>query len=214
VRTGLVASLARPGGNITGIAILTDELTIKNLELLKGAVPKVSRVAVLWNPGNPVWAPTLERLHEAGRTLSLVLHPVSVRAVEELESAFATAARVRAEALLVVNDELFNSNGHRVVELAAKSRLPAVYGSRSLTDVGELMSYAPNFFEMLRREAMYVDKILKGVKPGDLPIEQPTQFELRINPKTAKQLGLTIPPSILIRADHIIERGCRGRHGQ
>jgi putative ABC transport system substrate-binding protein len=205
VRLGLVASLARPGGNLTGMAILTDELEIKNLELLREAVPTVSRIAVLWNPDNPVWDATLKGLQGAARTLGVKLQPLAVRDASEFESAFEAAAREGAGALLVVRENLFLVHRKRIVDLAAKRRLPAMYGQLEFMEVGGLMSYAANFPDMMRRTAGYVDKILKGAKPAELPVQQPTKFELVINMKIAKALGLTIPPSVLTRADEVIQ---------
>jgi putative ABC transport system substrate-binding protein len=204
-RTGLVASLARPGGNLTGLAIFTEELELKNLQLLKEIVPRVTRVAVLWNPDNPIWTPTLKRLHEAAPALGVKLQPLAVRESGDLEAAFAAATREKAGALLVFREASFGAYQQHIVNLAARHRLPAIYGGSSFVKVGGLMSYAANFLDMLRRAAGYVDKILKGAKPADLPIEQPTKFELAINLKTAKALGLTIPPSVLVRADQVIE---------
>jgi putative tryptophan/tyrosine transport system substrate-binding protein len=204
VLTGLAASLARPGGNVTGLAIITSELELKNLQLLKETVPKVSRVGILWNPDNPVWA-NLEPLQQAAPKVGVTLLPLDVRNASELEGAFTRATRQNAGALLVVSDQVFANHAARVGELAAQSRLPMISGSASMTRAGGLMSYAVPFTDMMRRTATYVDKILKGAKPADLPIEQPTKFVLTVNARTAKALGLTVPPSILIRADEVIE---------
>jgi putative ABC transport system substrate-binding protein len=182
VQTGLVASLARPGGNLTGLAIFTDELELKNLQLLKETVAGVTRVAVLWNPDNPVWTHTLRRLQEAAPALRVKLQPLAVRDSGDLEAAFDAATREKAGALLVVNDAIFSADRQRIVEFAATHRLPAIYGGgRDFVEDGGLMVYSVNFDDMLRRAAGYVDKILKGTKPADLPIEQPTKFELVIN---------------------------------
>jgi len=205
VQMGLVASLARPGGNLTGLAILTEELELKNLQLLKEVVPGVARVAVLWNPDNPVWTLTLKRLHEEAPTLGVKLQPLAVRGPGDLEAAFATAAREKAGALLVFREGIFTPLRQRIVNFAATHRLPAIYGAQSFIEVGGLIVYAANFLDMLRRAGSYVDKILKGARPADLPVEQPTKFELVINLKTAKALGLTIPQSVLLRADQVIE---------
>jgi putative ABC transport system substrate-binding protein len=205
VQTGLVASLARPGGNLTGLAILADELEAKNLQLLKETVPGVTRVAVLWNPDNPIWTHVLKRLHEVAPALGVKLQPLAVRESGDLEAAFAAATREKAGALLVVNEAIFVADRQRIVDFAATHRLPAIYRSQSFIEVGGLMVYAANFRDMLRRAAGYVDKILKGAKPADLPIEQPTKFEFVVNLKTAKALGLTIPPAVLVRADRVIE---------
>ena len=205
VQTGLVESLARPGGNLTGLAILTDELELKNLQLLKEIAPKVTRVAVLWNPGNPVWAHALKRLNEAAPTFGVKLQPLAVRDSRDLEAAFATAIRAKADALLVLREGTFSPLRHDIVNFAAAHRLPAAYGGPYFIEVGGLLVYGANFLDMLHRAGGYVDKILKGAKPADLPIEQPTKFELVINLKTAKALGLAIPPSLLARADQVIE---------
>jgi putative ABC transport system substrate-binding protein len=205
VELRLVASLARPGANITGIAILTHELEVKNLELLKAFLPSVVRIAVLWNPENPIWASTLDQLRVAASKLDVRLYPIEVREPSGLEHAFGNAARDGAGALLVVRDPVFTARPRMVVDLAMRYRLPAIYGGRDFPDAGGLISYSVNFPEMLRRLATYVDKILKGARPADLPIEQSTHFELVINLKTAKALGLTIPPSLLLRADQVIE---------
>jgi putative ABC transport system substrate-binding protein len=205
VQTGLVASLARPGGNITGIAILTDELELKNLQLLKEAFPGVTRVAVLWNPDNPVWPPALKRLQAAAPVLGVTIQPLAVRNPGDLEAVFAAATKGNAGALLVVREQLFSLHRQQIVNFVTTHRLPAIYGAPIFVEVGGLIVYAANFVDMLRRTGVYVDKILKGAKPGDLPIEQPTKFELVINLKTAKALGLTIPRTLLLRADQVIE---------
>jgi putative tryptophan/tyrosine transport system substrate-binding protein len=205
VQMGLVESLARPGGNLTGLAILTDELELKNLQFLKEIVPKVTRVAVLWNPDNPVWAHALKRLKEAAPALGVRLQPLAVRESRDLEAAFAAAIREKAGALLVFREAIFNPLRHDIVNFAAAHRLPAAYGGPYFIEVGGLLVYAANFLDMIRRTGRYVDKILKGAKPADLPIEQATRFELVINLKTAKALGLTIPPALLAQADQVIE---------
>jgi putative tryptophan/tyrosine transport system substrate-binding protein len=204
VLTGRAASLARPGGNVTGLAIITSELELKNLQLLKETVPKLSRVGILWNPDNPVWA-NLEPLQQAAWKLGVTLVPLDVRNASELEGAFTRATQQNAGALLVVADQVFGTHANRVGELAAQSRLPMISGNASMTKAGGLMSYAVPFTDMMRRTATYVDKILKGAKPADLPIEQATKFVLTVNVRTAKALGLTIPLSILVRADEVIE---------
>ena len=204
VGAGLVASLARPGGNLTGLAILTSELEVKNLALLKETVPSLSRVAVLWNPANPVWSHTLSELQAVAPALGIKLYPVAARDPVELEKALASAVRQRVRGLLVVRDQLFFQHRKRIVEFAAKSRLATIYGLRECVVDGALMSYGTNLPEMLRRAAGYVDKILNGAKPGDVPVEQPTTLELVINLGTANQLGVTIPQSVLLRADQLI----------
>ena len=205
VQMGLVESLARPGGNLTGLAILTDELELKNLQLLKEIVPEVRRVAVLWNPDNPVWTHSLKRLKEAAPALGVTLQPLAVRNSRDLGAAFTAAIREKAGALLVFREAIFNPLRYDIVRFAAAHRLPAAYGGPYFIEVGGLLVYAANFLDMIRRAGHYVDKILKGAKPADLPIEQATKFELVINLKTAKALGLTIPPSVLARADQVIE---------
>jgi putative tryptophan/tyrosine transport system substrate-binding protein len=205
VLTGLIESLARPGGNLTGLAILTDELELKNLQLLKEMIPRVTRVAVLWNPDNPVWLHALKRLQEAAPALGVKLQSLAVRDSRDLEAAFPAAIREQANALLVVREGSFNPIRHEIVNFAAAHRLPAAYGSTAFVEVGGLLVYGADFFDMLRRAGGYVDRIFKGARPGDLPVEQPQKFELVINVKTAKALGITIPPSLLLRADQIIE---------
>jgi len=205
VAAGLVASLAWPGGNITGPAIISDELVAKELELLREVVPKVSRVAVLWNPANPGNALQLRAAEAAGRILGMRLQPLEARGPGEIDRAFAAMARERAGALLVLLDSMLLDQRERIADLAAKNRLPAVYGLRRHAEAGGLMAYGANLRDLLRHSAIYVDKILKGAKPADLPVEQPTKFELVINLKTAKALGLTIPQSLLQRADELIQ---------
>ena len=205
VGSGLIARLDRPGGNLTGVSLLTVELNTKRLELLKEAVPTVSRVAVLANPANPVTAGALKDLEGAARALRVKLHVLEVRERHGIDDAFAAIARQRAGALLVVSDPMFQTQRERIVDLAAKHRLPGIFELREFAEAGGLLSYDTNVADMYRRLATYVDKILKGAKPGDLPVEQPTKFELVINLKTAKALGLAIPPSILSRADRLIE---------
>jgi putative tryptophan/tyrosine transport system substrate-binding protein len=206
VGSGLVPNLARPGGNVTGPSSMYAELAGKQLELLMKTVPKVSRVAVLWNPANAVWqAQMLRQTENAARALRLQRQLLEARGPDELEGAFAAMTRERASALLVQVDVIFALHARRIADLAAKHRVPAMYGAREHVVAGGLMSYAPNVLDLFRRAATYVDKILRGAKPGDLPVEQPTTFELVINLKTAKALGLTIPPSLLQRADQVIE---------
>ena len=204
VALGLVASLARPGGNITGLtASLGPEIAGKQLELLKEAAPKVSRVSALWNPTTPGNALALREAETAARALGLELQPLEARSLGDFDGAFA-AMRAKRGGALVMADVMFVTHRTRLVELAAKSRLPAMYAQREFVDDGGLMSYGAKISDNFRRAATYVDKILKGAKPADLPIERPTRFELIINSKTAKALGLTIPQSVLVRADQII----------
>ena len=205
VGAGLVTRLDRPGGNLTGVELFTGELNVKRLELLTVAIPGVSRVAVLANPASPATARRLKELESAARVLRVKLHVREARERQEIDAAFAAMARERAEALLVLTDPLFTAQRERIVDLAAKHRLPGIFYSRESAEAGGLLSYSPNLADRYRRLAIYVDKILKGAKPGDLPIEQPTTFELVINLKTAKALGLTVPQSILLRATRIIE---------
>ena len=206
VRSGFVASLARPGGNITGLsATAGPEMVGKRLDLLREVVPKVSRVAVLRNPTNPDAADLLTQLERAARALGLRLQVLDVRVPSELDSAFAAMTTDRAGALLLLADTMFFLHRARIASLAVKARLPTVSSARVETEAGYLMTYGLSGTYVFRRAAVYVDKILKGTKPADLPIEQPTKFELVINLKTAKALGLTIPPSLLARADQVIE---------
>ena len=205
VEAGFVASLARPGGNITGTAILSPELTAKRLDLLKQAFPRISRVAVFGNPDEPLTPRNLKETQVAARTLRVQLQFLEVRGLEDWEGAFRAAVRERADALIMFPDPSMLFFGKRLAELATKNRLPAMHFERGFAEAGGLMAYGVNDRDMLRRAAYYVDKILKGAKPADLPVEQPTRFEFVINMKTAKALGLTFPPSILIRADQVIE---------
>ena len=205
VESGVVANLARPGGNVTGLSLMHPELSRKRLELLKELIPKVSRVAVLSNPANPISPPLLRETEAAARSLGVQLQVVAVRDSAGLDSAFSAMTRGRAGALVVIPDFVFMDQRVRIVSLAAESRLPAMYPWREPVDAGGLMSYGPSVSDMFRRAATYVDKILKGAKPGELPVEQPTKFELVINLKTAKSLGLTIPQSLIQRADHVIQ---------
>jgi putative ABC transport system substrate-binding protein len=203
VEEGLVASLARPRGNLTGLAFQNQALTAKRLELLKEAIPKVSRVAVLWDPTFGVSGHA--QAETAARALQLRLKFLAVRGVGDLETAFNSATTGRADALLVLASPLLNAHRQTVIDSAARRHLPATYEEKRFVENGGLMSYGPNFLDMHRRAATYVDKILKGSAPADLPVEEPTKFELVINLKTAKALGLTIPPSLLARADEVIQ---------
>ena len=205
VASGLVTSLARPGGNITGLTILNPELSGKRLELLKEAIPNVIRVAALWNPANPAQELVWKEIQAAAQELRLRLQSLEVRSANDFDIAFEAALRERAQALIPSPEPLINTQLKRIVEFAAKNRLPAMYGGPEVVDAGGLMSYAPNYTEQYRRAAVYVVKILKGTKPADLPVEQPTKFEFVINLKTAKQIGLTIPPNVLARADRVIK---------
>jgi len=209
VSEGLVTSLARPGGNVTGLSTVSPELVGKSLELLKQAVPGVSRVAFLLKPDAMPDRARKERLEAAdvtARALGVRLQVVEARGPEDFDRAFSDMTRARAGALAVLATPVFNSERRRLVDLAAKNRLPAVYSFRLYVEAGGLMSYGPDLVDLFRRSATHVDKILKGAKPGDLPVEQPTKFELLINLKTAKTLGLTLPQSLLVRADQVIEQ--------
>ena len=204
VQVGLVASLRRPGGNLTGLAG-EGTLNPKRLALLKEALPQVARVAILWNPANPFHEAVLKTLTDTGRSLGVQLHPVGVPRSEELENAFAATTRRDPGALFVLADAMFYVERKRILALSSQSRLPTMYPWGTVVEAGGLMSYQEDWSDMSRRAAVYVDKILKGARPADLPIEQPTKFRLVINLKTAKALGLTIPPSLLRRADQVIE---------
>ena len=205
VASGLVESLARPGGNLTGLSQMGPELAGKRLELLKEMVPKLSRVAVLWNPqsvGNPL---TWNALQLPARQLGVQLHSLEVNTTNDFDRAFEGATRARAGALFVMGSPVITTNLKRIVDFAAKNRLPSLSQLSEFVDAGGLMSYGSTNAERYRRAATYVDKILKGTKLADLPVEQPTKFELMINLKTAKQIGLTIPANVLLRADRVIE---------
>jgi putative ABC transport system substrate-binding protein len=204
VRAGLVESLARPGGNLTGLTSFSREMSGKRLELIRELVPGLSHVAVL-STANPTSQFALKETEVAARSLGLRVRAVEVRGPDDFADAFSAMVRERAGALVMTPELLFNQHEKRIVGLAAKHRLPAMHVGREFVDAGGLMSYAPSFADMFRRAASYVDKILKGTKPAELPIEAPTKFDLVINMKTAKALGLTIPQSVLVRADHIIE---------
>jgi putative tryptophan/tyrosine transport system substrate-binding protein len=203
VKAGFVESLARPGGNLTGITLLGTELGGKRLELLKEAVPKVARVMALYEPG-PVRALEVKDLQVAARASKLTLQPWEVRTADDFDKVFAALSKQRPDGLYVVGSTIMFANRKRMADLALKSRLPSIYGNRDGVDAGGLMSYGADLADSYRRVAYYVDRILKGTKPADLPVEQPTKFELVINLKTAKQIGLTIPQSVLYRADRVI----------
>jgi len=205
VRAGLVASLARPGGNVTGLSLLTADLSGKRLELLLEILRKVSRVAVLMNPVNPVSAIFWEETQVAARKLGIDLQRLEARQPEEIEPAFGAAMAQSADALIVFDDPALWSYRARIVALATARKIPAMYGLRDFVDEGGLMSYGPDRPDQYRRTATFVDKILKGAKPADLPVEQPTKFELIVNLKTAQALGLDMPTTILLRANEVIE---------
>jgi putative ABC transport system substrate-binding protein len=205
VGTGLVASFARPGGNSTGLTSLTPELEGKRLELLREVVPKLSYVAILWNPDNAYMITTEREVQAAAKVLRMKVLSLGVRTPEELDTAFASILREQPGALNVLADRLFLHNRTHIVDFALHHRLPGVHAYRELVLAGGLMSYGPSYADMHRRAAIYVDKILKGVKPADLPVQAPTKFELVINLKTAKALGLTVPPTLVALADEVIE---------
>jgi len=205
VESGLVRSLARPGGNVTGTSIMAPDLVGKQFEVLKQAVPEVSRVALLWNPANPGSAPQLREAEAAARAVGVRLQALEARVPQEIDSAFAAMTKERAGALVVLADAILYNQRKQIAELAAKSRLPSVSVLREYAEAGGLIVYSADFLDLERRAAIFVDKILRGAKPADLPVEQPTKFDLIINLKTAKAIGLTIPPSLLLRADQIIE---------
>lgn len=202
--SGLVASLAHPGGNVTGLSTMMTELSAKRLQLLKEVIPRLTRVAVLWNPATPYHPKAIEELKAVAHSLAIELSFVGVRTPKEIGPAFGAVSRARAQALYVIDAPLFFTHRTTLLKLASNARLPVISGERQYADEGGLMSYGANYADQLRRSAGYVDKILKGAKPGDLPIELPTKFELVINLNTAKSLGLTIPDSVLLRADELI----------
>jgi putative ABC transport system substrate-binding protein len=205
VGTGFVKSLAHPGGNITGVTNINAELSPKLLELLLSMAPKLSRVAILMNPAIPSHATVLENVQAAAQKTNVKILPVKARTPQAIENAFSIMTRENAEALIVVFEAFFVSQQRQIAELAAKHRLPSITATRAYVEAGGLMSYGPNNGDQYRRTAAYVDKIFKGAKPSDLPVQQPTKFELFINGKTAKALGLTIPQSLLTMADKVIE---------
>lgn len=205
VGSGLVTNFAHPGGNITGLSMMIPEMNLKRLQLLKEAMPQIRRVAVLWNPATPWHAKAIEDLKAAAPSLSLDIRFVAARTPAEIRSAFATASRARAEALQVIDDGLFVANRNALLELAMKWKLPGIYWERTVAEAGGLMSYGANYDDLFRRSAGYVDRILKGAQPGDLPIEQPTKFELVVNRTAARALGIAVPESILLRADATIQ---------
>jgi putative ABC transport system substrate-binding protein len=206
VGIGLIASLARPGGNVTGVSGYAGlENVAKQLELLKETVPKIRRVAILSNPTNAYHQLAIREVNVAARSLGVQLQLLEARGPDEFDDAFAAMAKERVGALLVLSDVIFNSHRTRLADLAARSRLPAAYAVRESVEAGGLMSYGPSFLDLYRRSAVYVDKILKGAKPADLPVEQPTKFELVINLKAAKALGLEVPPLLIAQADELLE---------
>jgi ABC-type uncharacterized transport system substrate-binding protein len=205
VEAGFVASLARPGANITGLTLISVQLSGKRLELLREVVARISRVAVLSNPAALNSQLQMRETEVAARALGVQLQPLDVRNPDDFDRVFRAATKDRADALIALDDPFLFTHRTRIVKLATKSRLPAIYGFREFVETGGLMSYAANLSDMYRRAATYVDKILKGAKPADLPVEQPTKFEFIINLKAAKQIGLTIPPNVMARADKVIK---------
>ena len=205
VKAGVVGSLARPGGNVTGLTLMHPELSGKRLQLLKEAVPRIALVAVIWNPTDPAAVDYLRETEVAARSLGLRLHAIEARAPAELDAAFKAVADARPSAFFTLPGGMFQDNQTRILEFAKKNRLPGVFPNRVFVEAGGLISYGPNLAASSRRAAAFVDKLLKGAKPADLPIEQPTKFELVVNLKTARALGLTIPASVLVRADQAIE---------
>jgi putative ABC transport system substrate-binding protein len=205
VESGLVASLARPGGNTTGLSDQVAELAEKEIQILREALPRARRVAILWHEGNPGAKLTFEQTRRATQKIGLASEIVGVTAPDQLETAIARAARDRPDALIVIHDVLTVSHRVRIAELALKHGLPTICGSSPFADAGGLLAYGPSLPRLFRRSAVFVDRILRGARPADIPLEQPTTFELRVNLKTAKALGLTIPPSLLARADQVIE---------
>ena len=204
VGSGLVANLARPGENITGLSMMAIELIAKRLQLLKETIPQLTRVAVIGNPDNPMQPKMLEDLKAAAPSLAIELKFVGVRTPEQFDPAFSALSQAHAQALYAIGDPFFLAHRTTLLKLVSKARLPCIYAERNFVDEGGLMSYGPNLADEFRRSAGYVAKILKGAKPGDLPIEQPTKFELVVNLKAAKALGITIPDSILLQADEVI----------
>ena len=204
VGTGLINTLAHPGGNITGLTSIASDLEGKRLELLREVIPQVSHVAVLWNPASPFQVVSEKELQAAARELGIKVLSLGVKAAEDLDTAFATVLKERPGALLVLADRLFLHNRARIMEFALKNRLPGVHAYVELVEAGGLMSYGPSYPGMHRRAAYYVDRILKGTKPADLPVERPAKFELVINLKAARQIGVAIPPNVLARADRVI----------
>lgn len=205
VGVGLVPSLARPAGNFTGLSGMAPDLEGKRLQLLGEVVPGLSHVAVIWNPLNAFQKISIKQLNAAGETLKIKVQPVAVRATDDLDAAFAALLKDKPQALVILADRIFLHNRARLADFATQNRLPGVYAYRELVEAGGLMSYGPSYEDLHRRAAAYVDKILKGAKPADLPIEEPNKFDLIINRKAARTLGLTIPQAILVRADEVIE---------
>jgi len=205
IEEGLADSLAKPGGNVTGLSVMLSDLSIKRLELLKESFPKRTRVAALWSPREREAAIGFKETEEAAKVLSLRLHPLEIKSADDIDRAFKAMAKARDSALVVILSPLATLNSKRIVELALKHRLPGIYPTRQFVEEGGLMGYGPLIGDLYRRAATYVDKILKGTKPADLPVEQPMKFEFIVNLKAAKQIGVTVPPNVLVRADKVIK---------
>jgi putative tryptophan/tyrosine transport system substrate-binding protein len=203
IGSGHVDSLARPGGNATGFTVMMSETNAKSLELLKELIPRLSRVAVIWDPATPSHRPGLDAIEVMGRALGLTLQPVAVRSATEFDTAFSTIVQERADGVVILSTPLFMGGARQLADLAMTHKLPTMFGPREHVEAGGLMSYSPDRAELYRRAATYVDKILKGAKPADLPVQQPEKFELVINLKTAGALGLTVPPTLIVRAEVI-----------
>jgi putative ABC transport system substrate-binding protein len=203
--SGLVASLARPDGNVTGMSLMATDLGAKRLELLKEVVPRLSRVVVLWNADNPYSVLVFKETQAGGRTLGIEVRSLEVRGPDDFDSAFEAAKGLRPDALITVEDPLTGDHRTRIAEFTARQQLPSLHGIRDFVAAGGLISYGPSIADLFRRAAYYVDKILRGAKPADLPVQQPTKFEMVINLKTAKALGLTVPATLLAQADEVIE---------
>jgi putative ABC transport system substrate-binding protein len=204
VKLGLVASLARPAGNLTGLSLLTTELNVKRLELLQETFPKIRLVGVMGNPNNPNYVIQLDETQAAAKALGLQIEIFQARNSSDIDSVFSTAAKKTVQALLVLSDPMLNASRQRISDAVMKARVPAIYEFKEFVEAGGLMSYGTDILAVYRRIGVYVDKIFKGTSPADLPVEQPTKFEFVVNLKTAKQIGLTIPPNVLARADRVI----------
>jgi putative ABC transport system substrate-binding protein len=205
VAVGFVASLAHPGGNVTGVSLLAPEVAGKRLQLLKQLIPSVARIAVLWNPDDPTVHLSVEQTQAAAATLALTLQILETRNADAINTAVLAASNARAEAIVLMPTPLFDGRAEQIAHLATQKRLPTLYFSKEAVKVGILMSYGPDIVATIRRQAYFVDRILKGAKPGDLPVEEPTKFELALNLNTAKTLDLAIPPALLALADEVIE---------
>lgn len=205
VKLGLIGSLARPGGNLTGLSLLTTELNVKRLELMKETFPKIRRVGIIGNPANPNYPIQLQETQAAAKQLELQVQALEARNSNDIESVFSTVAEKSVGGVLVLSDPMLNAHRERIAALVIKSRLPAIYEFKEFVESGGLMSYGTNIIAVYRRLGIYIDRIFRGAKPAELPVEQPTSFEFVINLKTAKQIGITIPPNVLARADQVIK---------